>query len=59
MQVKTYNRSKLYNIVHTIGVALSPRVPKFKRRTLAQLQNRNVFDERQKQVMNIIKNNPR
>ena len=56
MKVTQYNKSKLGNLLLTLKTALSPRVPKLKRKTLAQIDNYNTFHKRQSEFIRIIKN---
>lgn len=55
MKIKHYQKNKLGNVLHTIKIALSPSTPKNKRKTLAQVHNRNTFRKRQAKLLEILK----
>lgn len=56
MKIKTYNRGTVYDLLHTIIVALSPNTPKAKRKSLMTLYMQSIARERNQRLNRIIKN---
>ena len=54
MKVKTYNRSTIYNALHTIIVNFSPRVPRAQRRSLATIASRNRENTRRNRFNRVV-----
>ena len=57
LTIKHYQRSKLGNAILTFKVAMSPRVPKAKRKTLAQICKNHDFYLKQKALLTFIRTN--
>ena len=57
LKVKHYQNSQLGNYLLTLKTALSPRIPKSKRKTLAQMCKNHNFYLKQKALLTLIRTN--